>query len=116
LCKIPSQIKMKTIALLLITFLSFTLAEAQKGTPIKIEDLPDTISADIYSKHIGWKITEAFSENSNNAINFEIVIEMGKNKMHLFYDSDGNYIRGIDQKALDREAAKAAQTINTNSK
>jgi hypothetical protein len=107
---------MKKLALILVAFICFATAKAQKNTPIKVSDLPAIISEDIYARKIGWKITEVFSDSSNNTVNYEIVIEMGKNKMHLFYDSDGYYVRGIDQKALDRQAAKSSEANKSTSK
>jgi hypothetical protein len=89
---------------------------AQSHASIKITDLSKDITDDIYAKHIGWKITEVYSDSTNNVKNYEIIIERGTNKMHLFYDTDGYYVRGIDQKTLDRQAAKSSAVNTTNIK
>jgi hypothetical protein len=73
---------------------------------IKLSDLPKTVIDYCKKNYADYKMEEASKiTDANGKISYEVELEKGKQKLEVFFDSNGNFIKkeDISNKAEDKD-------------
>jgi len=69
------------------------LIKAETKTAIRPSELNQLILDDIQKGYPHYAINEAFKVNNKGIITYEVIIQEGKNRLNLYYDDKGKFIR-----------------------
>lgn len=83
----------KLILIILVACIFSAIGNAETKTAIKPSELNPVILNDVKKNYNGWNITEAFKINNRNIYTYEVILQKGQDKINLYYDSKGNFIR-----------------------
>lgn len=101
---------MKKSILLLATILAFTITNAQQKTSMKVEELQKAITKHIKKNYVGYKTIEAYKVDTKGIISYEVIVEKTTNKLDLYYDNDGKFLR----KEVEKKTKTVPKTNKTN--
>lgn len=85
----------KFILLCMMTFACTVWMNAETKTAIRPSELSQTILDDIQKNYSNYSISEAFKVNNKGVITYEIIIQKLKERLILFYDDKGKFIRKL---------------------
>jgi hypothetical protein len=103
---------MRTYVIIILLVFHTTFSIAETKTAIKPSELNPKITNDIHTNYSGYIIIEAFKINNKGVFSFEAIIQKGKNKLNLFYDANGVFIR----KVLPSQIKPAQKKVSSNRK
>jgi len=69
------------------------MVKAETKTAIRPSELNQLILDDIKKNYALYTINEAFKVNNKGAISYEVIIQEGKDRLNLYYDDKGKFIR-----------------------
>jgi hypothetical protein len=81
------------IFIILVAFIFSAIGNAETKIAIKPSELNPVILNDVKKNYSGWIIIEAFKINNRNIFTYEVILQKGQNKVNLYYDSKGGFIR-----------------------
>ena len=73
----------------------FTVNLVAQTTPVKIEDLPQTIIDNVSKNHTGYTIKEAQKIQTHESLNYRVKVTKQNSEMTLLYDKEGRFIRKV---------------------
>jgi hypothetical protein len=69
------------------------LIKAETKTAIRPSELNQLILDDIQKNYPRYSINDAFKVNNKGVITYEVIIQEGKDRLNLYYDDKGKFIR-----------------------
>lgn len=88
---------MKKLLVILVLMMGTVAVNAQR-IPIKVADLPKTLSDTISVQYIGFTIKEATKVVENNVTTYEIIIAKGSDQQTLIYDNSWKFLKKQESK------------------
>ena len=84
---------MKKSIILLAAIFAFTIVKAQEKTSMNVDDLSKTITKQIEKSYVGYKTLEAYKIDTKGVTSYEVIVEKAPNKLDLYYDADGKFLK-----------------------
>lgn len=88
---------MKKLLVIMVLMMGTVAVNAQR-IPIKVADLPKTLSDTISIQYIGFTIKEATKVVENNVTTYEIIIAKGSDQQTLIYDNSWKFLKKQESK------------------
>jgi hypothetical protein len=66
---------------------------SETKTAIRASELNQKILDDIKKNYAGYNIIEAFKVNNRGIVTYEAIIQKNKDRLHLYYNIDGVFLR-----------------------
>ena len=88
---------MKKLLVIMVLMMGSVALNAQR-IPIKVADLPKTLSDTISKQYEGYSIKEVTKVVENNVTTFELVIAKGSDQQTLIYDNSWKFLKKQESK------------------
>jgi hypothetical protein len=89
----------KIVVLSILVFGIGVLTNAQSKVPVKASALQKGITEYIAKNYAGFTVKNAFKEDRNKLITYEVNLKKEKKMVHLSFDNSGNFLKIIEPKA-----------------
>ncbi|MGD0711014.1 MAG: hypothetical protein ABR968_07500 [Bacteroidales bacterium] len=82
-------------------------------TSIKVEDLMKNITKHISKNYKDYKPAEAYQIETKGVVSYEVIVEKESNKLDIYYDKDGKFLRKeVEKKApVTKTATSKTKTV-----